>query len=139
MAFSPAVSASGSSTLDPISARRSPLQCTIILVIPTEGPRRLRAVVEGSWLGHSVPLPRSCPGINTLAIPIPQSGRLICSSLVHLSRPRLTLRTATASINRREIKSEMKLAYFDCFSGISGDMTLGALVHAGVPLEQMRE
>jgi len=33
----------------------------------------------------------------------------------------------------------MKLAYFDCFSGISGDMTLGALLHAGVPLEQLRE
>ncbi len=32
----------------------------------------------------------------------------------------------------------MKLAYFDCFSGISGDMTLGALVHAGVPLEHLR-
>jgi len=29
----------------------------------------------------------------------------------------------------------MKIAYFDCISGISGDMTLGALVDAGVPLE----
>src|SRR5580704_12153232 len=32
----------------------------------------------------------------------------------------------------------MKVAYFDCFSGISGDMTLGALLDAGVPLEQLR-
>ena len=29
----------------------------------------------------------------------------------------------------------MKIAYFDCFSGISGDMCLGALVDAGVPLK----
>lgn len=29
----------------------------------------------------------------------------------------------------------MKIAYFDCFSGISGDMCLGALVDAGVSLE----
>src|SRR3989475_5804813 len=32
----------------------------------------------------------------------------------------------------------MKLAYFDCFSGISGDMTLGALVDAGCDLEHLR-
>ena len=33
----------------------------------------------------------------------------------------------------------MKLAYFDCFSGISGDMTLGALIDAGVPVEHLRD
>ena len=28
----------------------------------------------------------------------------------------------------------MKIAYFDCFSGISGDMTLGAFLDAGLKL-----
>ena len=32
----------------------------------------------------------------------------------------------------------MKQAYFDCFSGISGDMTLGALLDAGLPIEHLR-
>lgn len=32
----------------------------------------------------------------------------------------------------------MKLAYFDCFSGISGDMCLGALVGAGLNLETLK-
>jgi pyridinium-3,5-bisthiocarboxylic acid mononucleotide nickel chelatase len=32
----------------------------------------------------------------------------------------------------------MKLAYFDCFSGISGDMTLGALVDAGLSADALR-
>src|ERR1700739_2004917 len=31
----------------------------------------------------------------------------------------------------------MKHAYFDCFSCISGDMTLGAVLDAGVPIEQL--
>lgn len=31
----------------------------------------------------------------------------------------------------------MKIAYFDCFSGASGDMILGALLHAGFPLDTL--
>ncbi|MCH7835475.1 MAG: DUF111 family protein, partial [Chloroflexi bacterium] len=31
-----------------------------------------------------------------------------------------------------------RIAYLDCFSGVSGDMLLGALLDVGVPLEEMR-
>jgi uncharacterized protein (DUF111 family) len=31
----------------------------------------------------------------------------------------------------------MKIAYFDCFSGISGDMVLGALLGAGCELAEL--
>lgn len=33
----------------------------------------------------------------------------------------------------------MKIAYFDCFSGASGDMILGALIDAGLSLRQLKE
>jgi uncharacterized protein (DUF111 family) len=33
----------------------------------------------------------------------------------------------------------VKVLYFDCFSGISGDMTLGALLDAGLPLDALKQ
>src|SRR5208283_751939 len=33
--------------------------------------------------------------------------------------------------------SGMNIAYFDCFSGVSGDMALGALIDLGVPVEAL--
>ena len=32
-----------------------------------------------------------------------------------------------------------KTAYFDCFSGASGDMMLGALLDLGLPLDELRK
>src|SRR5689334_808711 len=31
-----------------------------------------------------------------------------------------------------------RVLYFDCFSGISGDMALGALIDAGLPLDALK-
>ena len=31
------------------------------------------------------------------------------------------------------------IAYFDCFAGISGDMTLGAFIDLGVPLQWLKD
>src|SRR5215468_6749203 len=33
----------------------------------------------------------------------------------------------------------MRVAHFDCFSGLSGDMTLGALIDAGVDADAIRQ
>src|SRR5207244_2826689 len=33
----------------------------------------------------------------------------------------------------------MRIAYFDCFSGVSGDMCLGALVDGGLPLADLAQ
>ncbi len=37
------------------------------------------------------------------------------------------------------MRKKMKIAYFDCFSGISGDMVLGALLDVGLKLEVLEE
>jgi len=32
----------------------------------------------------------------------------------------------------------VRVAYLDCFSGVSGDMLLGAMLDAGLPLDDLR-
>ena len=32
----------------------------------------------------------------------------------------------------------MKIAYLDCFSGVSGDMFVGSLLDAGLPFEELK-
>lgn len=39
----------------------------------------------------------------------------------------------------REESNMAKIAYFDCFSGCSGDMVLGALIDAGLPLKMLEK
>jgi len=38
-----------------------------------------------------------------------------------------------------QVKANNMLAYFDCFSGISGDMTLGAFIDLGVPVQWLND
>lgn len=37
------------------------------------------------------------------------------------------------------MNSTDQIAYLDCFSGVSGDMLLSALVHAGLPVEKLKQ
>jgi uncharacterized protein (TIGR00299 family) protein len=49
----------------------------------------------------------------------------------------MPLKTGLKKKGQQLCKEKLKIAYFDCFSGISGDMCLGALVDAGAPLREI--
>lgn len=54
-----------------------------------------------------------------------------CASICSVKRMSYALSTKE--------RFQMKIAYFDCFSGISGDMTLGAFVDAGLDINVLQE
>ena len=41
--------------------------------------------------------------------------------------------------NSQIVEKKMKIAYFDCFSGVSGDMLLGAMIDAGLSEAELKE
>jgi uncharacterized protein (TIGR00299 family) protein len=43
------------------------------------------------------------------------------------------------SVNIKKLRINMRIAYFDCFSGASGDMILGSMLDAGLSLRLLRE
>src|SRR6266699_1988570 len=63
------------------------------------------------------------------------------SSCLTLSSSADTINSSPPGLHRHwqfPRRIPMKLAYFDCFSGISGDMTLGALVDVGFDVDHLR-
>ena len=47
--------------------------------------------------------------------------------------------SGTFYIYKFSVAEFIMIAYFDCFSGISGDMTLGAFIDLGVPVPWLKE
>ena len=47
--------------------------------------------------------------------------------------------TALETCGQKEKNKKMRIAYLECFAGISGDMLLGAMVDAGVPFARLEE
>src|SRR5574341_593876 len=47
-------------------------------------------------------------------------------------------RAALTAVRTLQYPAPMRIGYFDCFSGVSGDMVLGALVDAGLPAAELQ-
>lgn len=54
----------------------------------------------------------------------------------YVRRPRAPRKATPAGII--EVRSVRRIIYLDCYSGVSGDMLLGALLHAGLSLDDLK-
>jgi pyridinium-3,5-bisthiocarboxylic acid mononucleotide nickel chelatase len=48
------------------------------------------------------------------------------------------VQVAQEASDERDIKDSMAIAYFDCFSGVAGDMIIGSLLDAGLPFADFK-
>lgn len=64
-----------------------------------------------------------------------QFARTVSTLAAVCSGSQLRLQYGSRTLN---CETKMRIAYLDCVSGISGDMTLGALVDLGIPLEAIQ-
>src|SRR5687767_523945 len=50
----------------------------------------------------------------------------------------LSILSPTLSIRLKKNSRMMRILFFDCFAGMSGDMVVGAMISAGMPLEHLQ-
>src|SRR6266481_6611318 len=118
----------------------TPLESALIQVFILGNLKLFRMNTYKKHRGREVLLLTSLPNSVYRPNAVPRSPKSSARSINHHYRSLRLTHSASADTMNSSLtepgqgrpfprrRTPMKLAYFDCFSGISGDMTLGALV-----------